>query len=401
MQSIHVCMISGNVLPNLIPALSDKNITGVITFSGDGKERTQVQLLKGLLEKKGIELLKSVRANSSFELPVLRKTAEELRDWLLKQAPDKRWIINLTAGTKLMMLALYDVFKNQPQAELVYQDTQSGMLRNIEEPERDSPNLSALDHLSYLAAQRFDVTKEGIGSADDEAHLAERRWIIDKLIMPNIYRIWMLTTLFNHTATQVDRSGKLKQSLNAKYKFSSQIEPVLTKMEEANLFTLDRQNRTITYADKEAAKFLGGGWLEEYVYWCARDAGIEHVGINVFGEWNMKDTERPTTNEFDVVLCHHNQLMVIECKALAFNDEAKGQDIVNKIEALGRKAGGLFGKSMLVASDKLEEDNKYTSHIVQRLKDYKIDMLHRKNLKNLTSTLVSWKQRCEPRGSTK
>jgi hypothetical protein len=60
------------------------------------------------------------------------------------------------------------------------------------------------------------------------------------------------------------------------------------------------------------------------------------------------------------MVCHNNQLMVIECKDLAFNDEGRGQEIVNKIEALKSKAGGVFSKSMLVASDKLSDDNLYT-----------------------------------------
>ncbi|MEI8650387.1 DUF1887 family CARF protein [Paraglaciecola sp. Hal342] len=87
--------------------------------------------------------------------------------------------------------------------------------------------------------------------------------------------------------------------------------------------------------------------MKKHAYWCALEAGIEYVGLNVYGEWDMQATNKPASNEFDLACCHNNQLLVVECKALAFNDEVKGQDIVNKIEALKSKAGGVYGKSLL------------------------------------------------------
>jgi hypothetical protein len=398
MQTIHICLISGYILPNLIPALMDQNIAGVISFSGDGQQQKQRKLLVELLDRRGVTLLKSVKANNSFDLPTLLHCASELKAWLEDNASDKIWKINVTGGTKPMALAIFSVFQNHPNSEIIYQDTQSLTLRNLTDTSKDQANHSVIDYETYLAAQRFNVTQQAIYDQDDVDHILARKWIIDKVFMPNMWQIWQFTTLFNTPASRIkSKNGtiNLTQPLRNGIKLNAARDKLLKALEPANLFTLNQDNKTITFFDEDAAAFLGGGWLEEYAYWCAVDAGIEYVGLNVFGEWDMQAADKPSSNEFDVVCCHNNQLLVIECKALAFNDEVKGQDVVNKIEALKSKAGGIFGKSMLVASDELSENNQYTQHIVQRLKDYKIDLIQNSNLKQLTERLSDWQKKCD------
>ncbi|MEI8650385.1 hypothetical protein P4S73_24960 [Paraglaciecola sp. Hal342] len=90
MQTIHVCLISESILPNLIPAFMDENIAGIISFSGDGKQKKKRQLLTQLLEERNIPLLKSMNANNSFDLPTLIQCANELKDWLEKTPVIKR-----------------------------------------------------------------------------------------------------------------------------------------------------------------------------------------------------------------------------------------------------------------------------------------------------------------------
>lgn len=398
MQTIHVCLISESILPNLIPALMDENIAGIISFSGDTKQKKKRQLLTQLLEERNIPLLKSMNANNSFDLPTLIQCANELKDWLEKNASDKTWKINVTGGTKPMALAIYSVFQAHTNSEIIYQDTQSLTLRNLTAPAKDQPNYSVINYDTYLAAQRFNITQQAIYDQDDLDHLMARKWIIDQVLMPNMWQIYHFTSFFNKSAASVkSKNGhvNLTQPFPQKFKFHDALEEMLADMQPANLFTLDRDKKTITFYDEEAAAFLGGGWLEEYAYWCALEAGIEYVGLNVYGEWDMQTTNKPASNEFDLVCCHNNQLLVVECKALAFNDEVKGQDIVNKIEALKSKAGGVYGKSLLVACDKLQAENRHTQHIVQRLNDYKIDLKQRNELKKLTAYFAQWRAECE------
>lgn len=400
MQTLHICLISAQILPNLIPALQDKNIVGVVTFSGDGTTNIQRQTLEKLLNNNGIEVIKKLKASKSFDLPVLKEKAQELRNWLEKQATDKRWCINITGGTKPMAIAMMTVFQNCPQAEIIYQDTQSKTLLNIEDETKNQVNKSVIDIPTYLATQGFWVTSTATDHQDDIDHLQDRRYLLDKIFKPNINRAWLLTKVLNYPASEAsDEKKSLSQSYYAYNDPKPDAIPYLEMLEQEGLFTWDRANRTFTFSSRDAAKYLGGGWLEEYTYWAAVDAGIEHIGLSVIGEWKTQNrtVDNVSFNEFDVVLCHNNQLLLIECKASSFNKEQKGQDIVNKIEALGKLAGGYYGKSMLVASNDIKEHDEHTYHVFQRLADYKIELADRSALRNLKQKLIDWKVSCEPK----
>ena len=402
MPSIHLCLISNNILPNLIPALSDPDIKGVITFSGDGHQNKQRRRLVDMLEAKHISQLKSFNANNSFDFATLYTTALKLVSYLQAHYADHVWKINLTAGTKPMSLAVFQALQGCPQAQFIYQDTQHKMIRTMDESTLPQANASVIDLPSYLLAHNFIMDHNAAEHPDDIEYMQQRRSLINEIFIRNIGRIWLLTTVLNFpasTAADIKKNTSLTQPL-PNNKIKKDAVPLLEKLETFGLFQWDRQHQTIHFTNKESATFLAGGWLEEYAYWSAVEAGIEHIGLNVTGKWDQKVTggeEGNTTNEFDLVLCHHNQLLVVECKALAFNKDTNGQDIVNKIEALGKNLGGLFGKSMLLASDKLTEDSKYTKHIVDRLTSYRIDLVQSSEMRQLSYQFKQWKLSCEPK----
>ena len=395
--TLHICLISAQILPNLIPVLSDENVSGVISFSGDGREQKQRSTFETILNKNNIEIIKKVRSKSSYEIDVITTAAETLKAWLQKNEEDKIWKINLTGGTKPMSIAMHNVFKDEDKAELIYQDSQSKRILNLYTPEKTEDNKSVLDLPTYLSAQKFRIQSSSLGDQDYIDHIADRRWVIEKVFMRNAQNIGNILKVLNATGSSVEENQEatLKQSFY-KDKLNRGNERPLQALEDANFFTLNRDKGEIIFTDYEAARFLSGGWLEEYAYWCAVDAGIEHIALNVEGYWEDNDTDEPAYNEFDVVLCHHNQLRVIECKASAFHDKGKGQEIVNKIETLGGKAGGLFGSSLLLATARIDTE-KNSKHIARRLKTYRTELIEHSDLPNLTGKLIEWKNRCLPK----
>jgi hypothetical protein len=70
--------------------------------------------------------------------------------------------------------------------------------------------------------------------------------------------------------------------------------------------SLDNQQNQLIYADRPAAKYMTGGWLEEYVYNTAQTCGFKHVGLNVKGDW-ADDKKTGISNEFDVVIVYRGK----------------------------------------------------------------------------------------------
>jgi hypothetical protein len=397
MSKIHVCIVSQQVLPNLIPVLSDENVSGFILFAGDSTQKKQGRRLKNILESKNIECIKSVNAKNSFDYGAILAVAQKLRQQLARDYADSTWVINITNGTKVMSLALHNAFYDATQVELIYVDTQNGAIRYMSEQQVPIPMKSVIDLPTYMAAQNFIMTENPAYNVDDIDYMQNRRFLIDKVYKPNFGRMWLLSTIFNRSGSEAIKKKCLIQPISNKIK--SDAIPLMSKLEDAGLFVWDRDKNTLSFENEETAFFLAGGWLEEYAYWCAVDAGATDIGINVKGYWDKdvsNNANNKPTNEFDLLLCHQNQLMVIECKTMAnINEGGKGQDIVNKIEALGSNLGGLFGKSMLLSTSKVSEDDDYSQHIASRLRSYKIDVMHSRDLHNLTDKIKQWMRSCE------
>lgn len=98
----------------------------------------------------------------------------------------------------------------------------------------------------------------------------------------------------------------------------------------------------------EAARYLGGHWLEEYAWLVAEAAGLHDVRCSATVRWESQSGPGTPINELDLLAVHDNRLLIVECKT---GQQAAGeQAVATRLESLGRNAGGLFGSSLLVSA---------------------------------------------------
>lgn len=55
-------------------------------------------------------------------------------------------------------------------------------------------------------------------------------------------------------------------------------------------------------------------------------------------------------NEFDVLACHRNRLLFIECKTLRFGASDRDNELAYKVKSLGDEARGLLGNTWVLAA---------------------------------------------------
>ncbi|MEI7844089.1 MAG: DUF1887 family CARF protein, partial [Gallionellaceae bacterium] len=120
---------------------------------------------------------------------------------------------------------------------------------------------------------------------------------------------------------------------------------LLKKIASAGLLQWETGSKNIEFIDLEKTRFLSGGWLEEYAWHVMRDEKLfdARMGVNV--------TDKQTRNEFDVLACHQNQLLFVECKTLRFTQE-NDNEIAYKVDSLSRDVRGLFGQTWLLTARK-------------------------------------------------
>jgi len=135
--------------------------------------------------------------------------------------------------------------------------------------------------------------------------------------------------------------------------------------------------------------FCRGGWLEEYVYWTVRNLNLKGLdaSINVKVQWDGKG-RRPTLNEFDVLFTHANRLHLISCKAAnpdrITESGTRATEALNELDTLKDRAGGLFGRAMLVSARKLSDYDR------ERAQKMRIDLVDGQEVLRLKDRLRAW-----------
>ncbi len=381
---VHVCLVSSNLLPNLIPVLMDRPAQVHLVVSHDMS--LESRRLQRLLNDRQIPCVVHNSAPST-DLPALREYALNLAETLDSASPDQPIVLNATGGTKLMALAFVDIFRELlPNAAVIYTDTEHGRLEYLTKRECTARTMThVLDIPTYLAAHGLTLRC----SASDEAVWQERvqqRKALTKWLAQHTANLGDFLGAVNGMASQtLDQNGNL---VNPVQTFATG-EPHgrwRVAVEEIKCYGLIdwRGGTELAFCNADAAGYLGGLWLEEYAWHIVRDERPDDVKVNVEGTWEGSRS-KPARNEFDLLAVHANRMLVVECKTLRFgNYEERDRDILHKLESLGRNTGGLFGRTLLLSARPLSEAAR------ARAKSQRIEVIEADQLKELRTFVQNW-----------
>jgi hypothetical protein len=347
---IHVAIVSDQLLPTVIPCLMVRPERVVLVASS--AMASKARRLQALLQEAGIQ--SDIRDQApDAGLDRIRAYAEKLAAELTAGPLGDKVVFNATGGNKLMTLGFVDIFRERAD-RIIYTDTAHARIEAIHDRHRTDPPpepmRDVLDVPRYLAVQGFRYQRD---ATQDPAWLArmETRREVASYLATHAVRLSGLISMVNGLvqAAMGDKGREL-------------VHPVQHLKEELRgdwRTAFDRFMRTglvqpvgsrgVRFPDAESARFLGGGWLEEYAFAVAREAGLFDVRMGVNGVWEGAESAR---NEFDVLACHRNRLLFIECKTLRFKGQENDNERAYKVKSLGDDARGLLGDTwMLVAQE--------------------------------------------------
>ena len=163
---------------------------------------------------------------------------------------------------------------------------------------------------------------------------------------------------------------------------------------------LDPADNHVRVASECASSYLGGGWLEE---WCwlagkeleqgekGRRLHRTRWGINLkIDPWDGSSVQAGDAyplNELDAAFVHRNRMLLIECKSgQQVSDPGEGQDILNKLEALGKHVGGRLDTKWLLSARRIDSGKQ----VWQRAQKYGIRIVPPEDLGNLKAEVLTW-----------
>lgn len=374
MSCIHVCLVSDQPIPNLIPLKIAKFAPDKVILLVSPDKKVQADRIEGVIKSWKIDTER--HPISPFNLESARNTCLEL----LSRLEDSEVILNVTGGTKIMALAAFEVFREM-RRPILYIDTQNREIQIIHHTSERSSFEHILKVKPYLASYGQKIFAEDT----DEKRVSSHNAVISMLLR-EINKYERAIGIMNKYAAPLRnvRTFPFEVEIDRHDLSKPYFEEILILLQKQNV--IKYKDNKIIFFHYHDVSFLSGGWLEEYVYSIVKKISPDDLKMGVKVEWDQKGPE-PPTNEYDVIFTMNNRLYIIECKTKRFEGEDRettSSDPIYKLDSLRDAAGGLFGKGMLVSYRKLTTDQK------KRLKANRLDYCDGPDLKNLRQKIEQW-----------
>ncbi len=386
-KAVHICLISGHLIPNLIPLLEERpEIVQLVVTEG---MKAQSLRFKKILEQNSFQVIEPDHECPDTGLSRILEKALELATQLDEKYPGYRIVLNATGGTKLMALGFVQVFRDISSAEIIYTDTEHSRIEFLGKPPKEPRAMTdVLTVPLYLATYGFTVRS---CASDDRGWLAQagRRKALSKWLAAQTSNLGDFLGALNRLAIgALDGTGETLKEATQRFNEAprGKWRGAMQEIAKSNYGLVDWDGAaTITFLEADAARYLGGIWLEEYTWHIVCDTKPHDVRCSLKGTWDGGEKAHKPENEFDLVATYRNCLLVVECKTLKFGrDESKDQDILYKLDALGNKARGLFGATWLISARIL------TDNARSRAKSQKIEVIEAHELPRLREKVLAW-----------
>lgn len=268
-------------------------------------------------------------------------------------------ILNLTGGTKIMALAVYDFVRDEISGSVYYLPIGSNEFKKIypnrgEKTIRIEKNITLEEYLfaySYSDKSFKPYTYGGVLKDKDLAFKMLDNFLKDKF--------------------KVDILNKLRDCRNKGINIDDEIREFLNTIE----YKPENDNKLSKYE----IRYITGSWFEEYVYFTIKESlklsdDYIKIGINSSNKGDL------VQNEFDIMVCYNNKLYIFECKTLLKENRPLDlfNDTIYKSSALLRDKG-LSAESYLVTLDKDlidENTSKINEDKEKRAKYHRIKILY-------------------------
>ena len=381
---IHVCLVSAQAAPNLLPILDSafKPKKAIFLVSKTMKQRAEY--LAKTFEKLNVKVkLKNISDEFNFGL------MEDEIFKLVEEYENESIALNVTGGTKLMSIAAENAFSALGKP-IFYIDTDSNHILFISKNEEQK----WLPNLEMKAKNKIDIYLSAYGSTVlSTQNPIEREKYLPAIepFIKNYDNYTQVIPLLNLHAT-LSQSNGYKSEYTKDNKKTGKLDELLLGLDYQGLLNYDGQ--TIDFKNREIKTFLNGGWLEDYTYFQLKEiANIEDIacGADVanpkfkLGKNEYSSENKGNKNEFDIVFMAKNKLHIIECKTQLMdkNGGIKADDILYKLETL-KDYGGLMTKKCLVSYFDVPEQVKNRANFLN------IEIIQGKDLQRLKSKVQEW-----------
>lgn len=371
---VHLCIATGQNLPNLIAALQlgARRVVMLETPAMADSARN----LKTALTAHGIEVERAPFDDASPERIVAAAEAAAL------QFGQGALVFNATGGHKLMTLALSEQLRMADDLHVLYCETRHDRLDWLLPAATTEPldDVLRLDDVLLTQGQRIQTRGERDGYW---AHDAQARETLTRELGDHANTLARFFGTLNRLADQC-----LRNEPDGPWQFEQELEftpggrnaDVLRRAAECELLHWDNDTRVV-FKSEAAARYFRGGWLEEYAWIKLRGIKPRDWSVNL----RAVSAKSAAENEYDALIVHRNRLLLIECKTSRFGrDAVKDASYVYKLAQLASQTGGSMAQSLLLSARTVSED------VRKRAAEARVGILAAEEIRTLPDYLRNW-----------
>ncbi|WP_105888374.1 Card1-like endonuclease domain-containing protein [Haemophilus influenzae] len=372
---IHVCLVSAQAAPNLLPILDNefkpKKAVFVVSTKNEIKEKANALQQVFKQNRVDVEILE---LSNEFDFQSMEA---ELFD-LLSKYEKEDIALNVTGGTKLMAIAAQNIFSGEKPIFYINTDKEE-IIFISKENDQYIPSLKLHTKTlinTYLSSYNVSILKN-----KDDFNFHKLGVFTERFAMKPAHYKYIISQL-NSLSLNADN-----KNLEANFSdYSYDLKLILEDLSDAGLIEI--KGDIVDFKNEATRSFLNGNWLEYFTY--KQASSIPDV-IDV--DWNVEVVNSKyeknkigVNNELDVIFMARNKCHIIECKTVNFENEenkTKLQGYLDKLKSLKDYAGSLT-KVCLVSfypipgttKSRAEKDN------IEIIDDYRI--------KNLKERIQNW-----------
>jgi hypothetical protein len=326
-----------------------------------------------------------IRGGGFDELPVDPWDASAVREQMIRHAAklpaNARIGVNLTGGTKLMfagalaaarVLGAVPFYFDSRNRRVTFVDTfRSASIKPID----------SVETFLLLHGDELKLSKKGV-----MPKLSPTRRLLTETLWKHRGKI---ANHYKELCNINDCHEKLRRNNVAPTPFKVNCNGLVFELDKKRVATVAGSGLDLRFENWPGfAKYLSGGWFEEYAYLHFKpyeDAGvIKDLRINVELLLDQKHAERfprwdTTHNELDVAFTDGHSLYIVECKAGTVTQEQ-----VMKLQNLVRFYGGIEGRGIAACCFSPSAES-----VRKKLKDAKLTLCCGETFSKQVETLMN------------
>lgn len=376
MPATHICIASGQNLPNLIPALQYHAQRVFIIQTREMVEKAGN--LSAALKPHGIQV-ERISFDDSTPENIIRSAQQ-----IAMTLGENPVVFNATGGHKLMTLALTTEMQALAgnNMHLIYCETRHDRIDQLLPSAIIDPMPDLLKLDDYLITQgyrikyRNDHDVKWMSDADQRASLTRKMGDeADKLA-----RFFGALNRLADKALANGTDGPFRPVQEFEFTPGGRNAELVRDAEKLRLLKWNNESEVV-FSNAEAAQYFRGGWVEEYVWLKLRMIKPTDHAINL----EIENVIKHTSNELDAVLVHRNRMLIVECKSKRFGqNQGKDTDHVYKLAQLKQQLAGTMGRALFLSARPVNQD------IKDRAAEYNIDVLAGEEIKQVVAYFKQW-----------